>query len=179
MINQNRNIALTFAMTKGAYLGGIIIIISLFYLYSSKFFSGGLQLFINVCTIWFITNGVRQFRDEQMLGVISFGRAVKAGFAICFWASIIYGFFVFVTFKFIKPELIQQFIDIKMKAIDEISKNMPAFSMMQNQTKEMKVLYQDPFIISIDYMMLITFNGLLFSLIAALFLRKKETINNL
>jgi amino acid transporter len=112
--------------------------------------------------------GVRNYRNKQLDGVISFGKAFKAGLLIALIASSMY----VVVWLFYYYLFVPDFIDIY---INYVLKDVPAAELAAKteEMKQFKDMYQNPF-----FVILITYSevlpvGLVVTLVSALILKKK------
>lgn len=118
--------------------------------------------------------GIRNYRNKQLNGVISFGKAFPTGALIALVGSTMYvGVWLFYYYLFV-PDFLDHYIPHVLK---EAAQN--GASALATKTKEMenfKEMYKNPF-----FVILITYSevlpvGLIVALISALILKKKDGI---
>lgn len=113
--------------------------------------------------------GVKNYRDKQLEGLISFGQAFKMGILIATIASIMYVVVWLFYYYLFVPDYLEKYILLVLK--ETPAADLPA------KTKEMenfKEMYKNPF-----FVVLITFSevfpvGLVVSLISAFFLKRNN-----
>jgi len=83
---------LTYGLIAGAIIGGMLIITVPMYNSGTLNFDNGELLGYSTMTIAFalIFFGVKSYRDRELNGSISFGKAVKVGLLITLVAAIVY-----------------------------------------------------------------------------------------
>lgn len=112
--------------------------------------------------------GVRNYRNKQLDGSISFGKAFKVGALISLVASTLYVVVGLSYYYLFAPEFIDKYIQYVLKNTSEA--NLPA------RTKEMaeyKEMYKNPaFAIIVTYAEVLPV-GLVVALVSALILKKK------
>ena len=86
----------------GCLIGGTFIFASLLFILAGKGIVVNAQFhnIIMMLTIFGIFIGVRKYRDEQLAGVISYGKALKTGIFILCIASLCYAVYVFFLYTF-------------------------------------------------------------------------------
>ena len=86
----------------GCLIGGTFIFASLLFILAGKGIVVNAQFhnIIMMLTIVGIFIGVRNYRDEQLAGVISYGKALKTGIFILCIASLCYAVYVFFLYTF-------------------------------------------------------------------------------
>ena len=87
----------------GCLIGATFIFASLLFILAGKGIVVNAQFhnIIMMLTIFGIFMGVRKYRDEQLAGVISYGKALKTGIYILCVASLCYAVYVFFLYSFI------------------------------------------------------------------------------
>lgn len=161
---------------------GTILCVNMIYMvnmcYNNPDFKGndvvGYAVMVVIFSMTFF--GIRNYRNNQLNGEISFGKAFKTGALIALAGSTMY----VVVWLFYYYLFVPDFLD---KYIPHVLKYVPA-SDLAAKTKEMenfKEMYKNPFLV-----VLITYSevlpvGLVVALISSLFLKKKTnriTANN-
>lgn len=117
--------------------------------------------------------GIRNYRNKQLDGYISFGKAFKTGFLIALLASTMYVVtWLFYYYLFV-PDFLDYYIDYVMKLTPE--------SDLSEKAKEMqnfKEMYENPlFVVLVTYAEVLPV-GLVITLISSFALKKKKKSNN-
>ena len=168
--------ALIFGLVIGAILSvNMILMVNL--MYSNPDMKGndlvGYATMVVLFSLIFV--GVRNYRNKQLGGFISFGKAFKIGFWIALIGSSIY----VVVWLFYYYLFVPDFIDIY---ISHVLNNCTASGLAEKTAEmaEFKEMYKSPlFVVMITYMEVLPV-GLTVALVSALILGKKSTnINTL
>ncbi len=170
-------------MKKIVFVYGTIagIIVSLFlvfsvgYCYSTSNFEGnmwaGYASMLLAFSLIFV--GVKNFRDKQNEGLISFGKAFQIGILIAIIASSMYVIAWLIDYYFFIPDFMDKFCS---QALETAKANGASQTELTAQTAEMdtyKEMYKNPLgVIFLTYMEILPV-GLVVSLISALILKKK------
>ena len=99
------------AMNYGSIIGIALVIISLlFYMMNEttseiQNYLGYLALAVGVYI------GVKHHRDNELGGLMSYGKALSSGTLISFFASIIMAFYLYVFILFIDPSLVDVILE--------------------------------------------------------------------
>ena len=122
----------------------------------------------------FIFVGVKNYRDKQNAGLITFGRAFLMGCFISLVASTIYVLTWAVEFHFFLPDFAQSYERCQVKIIQKSS--MPSQEMeaaIKNVTEQMALYVKNPFYFTMYTYLEIFPVGVIVALISALILRRK------
>src|SRR5690606_635165 len=116
--------------------------------------------------------GIRNYRNKQLDGFITFGKAFKTGFFIALIASTMYVVtWLFYYYLFV-PDFLDYYIDYVLKLTPEAE--------LADKTQEMenfKEMYKNPlFVVLVTYAEVLPV-GLVVALISSLILKKKNTGN--
>jgi hypothetical protein len=117
---------------------------------------------------------VKNFRDKQNAGVISFGKALLMGLLIALIASTMY----VITWAFVHHYFMPDFMEKYAAAMIENAKTTATPAELQRTVDQMnsyKELYKNPFFFAMFSYMEIVPVGLLVSLITALILKRKKS----
>lgn len=117
---------------------------------------------------------VKNFRDKQNAGVISFGKALLMGLLISFIASTMY----VITWAFVHHNFMPDFMEKYAAAIIEKAKATATPTELQKTITQMnsyKEMYKNPFYFAIFSYMEILPVGIIVSLITAFILKRKTT----
>lgn len=117
--------------------------------------------------------GVKNFRDKENAGIITFGKAFQIGFLIALIASTMYVVTWLVDYYFFIPDFMEKFCT---QAIETAKANGASNAEIKAQTAEMenyKEMYKNPLgVIFLTYMEILPV-GLVVSLISALILKRQ------
>jgi amino acid transporter len=169
-----KKIIITHGLISGL-LVSIFMLCSIAFCYSSNNFNGNMLVGYASMILSFslVFVGVKNFRDKQNEGVISFGKAFKIGFLIALIASSMYVIAWLVDYYFFIPDFMDKFCS---QAIETARANGASTAEINAQTAEMdtyREMYKNPFgVIFLTYMEILPV-GLVVSLISALILKRK------
>lgn len=165
---------LIYGLIIGAIMSGnIIFMIYLFY-NNSDFESHDILGYAAMIVVFsFIFFGVRNYRNKQNNGVITFGKAFKMGALITLIAATMYVGVWLICYYLFVPDFIDVYIQHVLK---EASRNGATAAEIAAKTIEMgefRELYKSPvFVIVATYLEVLPV-GLLIALISALILKRK------
>lgn len=114
--------------------------------------------------------GTIKFRDDDLGGFISYGRALGLGTLISLFASLISGVFVYIFYSFIAPDAFEQ---IRILAEQRMIEANPDIT---DQQLDMAMRMTTPLMGFISTLFSITFIGFVFSLATSAFLKKKDPL---
>lgn len=158
------------ALNAGAMLGIVLMIVSLIQsllgMYDSKIF----QFLSYAVLIAGLLIFIRNFRDKELGGHISYGQIVGFGTLTALFAGIIGGFMVYLYLKFVDDSMIS-FIYEKAEQ-DMYNKNM-SDEQVATSMEYMKA-FTSAGAIAIFFVLGNAFFGLVVSLIAGIFMKKEE-----
>lgn len=121
----------------------------------------------------FVFIGIKNFRDKQNEGHISFGKAFKIGILIALIASLIYVGVWLIEYYLIFPDFMTKYSEHMMKTIDKSALTAAEIKAKADEMKMYVEWYKNPIMV-----ILLTFSevfpiGLVVSLISALILKKQ------
>jgi len=122
----------------------------------------------------FVFVGIKNYRDKQNGGLITFGDAFKIGFFIALIASFIYTLVWMIEFHFFMPDFMEKFAT---KAIEDYKTSGLSATEINAKITEMETMrenYKDPFMRIFYTLMEILPIGIFISLIAALVMMKRK-----
>jgi hypothetical protein len=169
-----KKIIITHGLISGL-LVSIFMVCSIAFCYSSNNFNGNMLVGYASMILSFslIFVGVKNFRDKQNDGIISFGKAFQIGFLIALIASSMYVIAWLVDYYFFIPDFMDKFCS---QAIATSKAGGASPAEINAQTAEMdnyREMYKNPFgVIFLTYMEILPV-GLVVSLISALILKRK------
>jgi len=128
----------------------------------------------------FIFIGIKNYRDKQNEGVVTFGKAFLLGILISFVASTLYVLTWAIEFHFFLPDFMQKFEVAQVKEIQQSKMPMKEMEAALLEVATNTKRYEE----SPIYFAIITYSeifplGVLISLISAFILRRKTKKNNL
>lgn len=171
MENTNQSSFLKSTMNYGAMLGLALVIYSVILWMFGLTFSKPLGYLSYLLIIAGLYLGIRAFRDQESGGFISYGRALGVGTMIGLFAGVITGFFTFIMFKFMDPELVDKAI---LMAEEALYKRGMTEDQIEMAIKAQK-MFMKPVIFAISSILGSVFMSFIFSLIISIFLKKEES----
>ncbi|MDP1726248.1 MAG: DUF4199 domain-containing protein [Bacteroidota bacterium] len=125
----------------------------------------------------FIFVGIKNYRDKQNGGSITFGKAFILGFMISLIASTLYVITWGVEFHFFLPDFIDKYSAIQVKQLKESGKSGAALDEALKSIESANYNYKhNPFYFAMYTYMEILPVGIIITLISALILRKKAPV---
>ena len=122
----------------------------------------------------FVFVGIKNYRDKQNGGVITFGNAFKIGFFIALIASCIYTLVWMIEFHFFMPDFMEKYAT---KAIEDYKSSGLSGTELNAKITEMETMkesYKNPFMRIFYTLMEILPIGIFISLIAALVMMRRN-----
>ena len=116
--------------------------------------------------------GVKNYRDKQLNGSISFGKAFQMGLLITFVASTIYVITWAILYKFVMPDFMDIYSAEMVRQAGEESA--AAAQAKADEMAKYKEMYKNPILFILFTYVEILPVGLLISLITALILKRKR-----
>jgi hypothetical protein len=117
---------------------------------------------------------IKNYRDKQNGGYISFGRALKAGLLIALVTSTVYVVIWLIYSTFFSPDFMQQYSAAMLKQMAAEGKGAAEIQAKAAEMKQFAEMYKNPFInAAITYTEILPL-GIIISLIVALILKKKR-----
>jgi hypothetical protein len=172
------------AMKKNAFvfglLSGLVITIMMVYTtivcYNNADFEGNMWLGYAgmLIAFSFIFVGVKNLRDKQYNGIISFGKAFKMGLLITLIASSVYVLVWLIEYYFFIPDFMDKYNAHMLKEVQKEGASQAVIDQKIADMAKFKALYKNPvFVILITYTEVLPV-GIIVSLICALILKRKE-----
>lgn len=166
-----KKIMLTFGLIIGALLCANLFFMT-YVIYSMPELEpqdalGFLFYFLVFALVFF---GIRNYRNKELAGAITFGKAFKVGALISLMGSSIYVVVWLVFYYLFVPDFFEAFSDYFLRhcAQDELESK-------KAQLDFMRIFYQNPFgVVFMTYLEVLPY-GLIVSLVSALALRKNAT----
>ncbi len=95
-----------------SFITGIVLFLSALVLaqdlsYGAQEVLGYTSMVVSVCFVYF---GIKNYRDKENNGTISFGKALTIGMLITLFAALGFGIIDFIYTAFINPDFVEQFM---------------------------------------------------------------------
>ncbi|HNQ62272.1 MAG TPA: DUF4199 domain-containing protein [Bacteroidia bacterium] len=160
------------AMTYGAYYGlaGALVFL-LFYFMGTDIQSRVPQYVGYVIMIIFIIMGIKNYRDEDLGGSISYGKSLGTGILIATFGGVITGAFTILFFTVIAPDMLERIITASQEKMLEQGMDENSMQMAMEYTRK----FMTPTWMFVFSILGSAFMGLLFSLIISVFMKKDQT----
>jgi len=166
---KNNSLSKT-AMFYGAIIG-VSLVIYTFIVYLAGLTTskaiGFIQYIIIIGGIYYAT---KKYRDENLKGYISYGKALGFGTFTIFFASLIVGFFTYILYAFIDPSLIDKILAISEEAMTKQGLTDEQIDMALEMTKK----FTSPLFLTFSTIFGLSLMGFIFSLITSIFIKKKD-----
>lgn len=158
------------AMNYGAIIGIALIIISLLF-YMMNDTASEIQGYLSYLVLGVgIYIGVKNHRDNELSGLMSYGKALGSGTLISFFASIIAAFYIYLFVKYFDESMIQIMLDMEENKL--IDANMPDKE-IKTSMNILKMVFT-PIGLAIASVATYTLIGFIISLVTSAFLKKQD-----
>ncbi|MBS1513558.1 MAG: DUF4199 domain-containing protein [Bacteroidetes bacterium] len=127
-----------------------------------------------ILCLLFVFFGIRSYRDTELGGMISFGRAFSAGLMITFVASLIFGIFTIILYKFISPNLGNEMIEFYKRSIMESGKPQEFINEQLTQMEAQRELFNNSLFQFFTMFSTVFIIGTIIAIISALILKKNN-----
>lgn len=170
-----KNSLLRHTFLFGALVGGVLISAALV-VYAkglSVNFEPNLRsinLFLIVTGIFF---GVKKYRDDELGGVISYGKAFATGVLIIGFASMFYSIFIYILTSYFDSSIIEEAITFLEKGLHEMGYQQKDIDLLMGIYKNIT-----PGLFAFGQWFSKALSGLLFSFILAFFFRQNRNLLN-
>ncbi|HPX06012.1 MAG TPA: DUF4199 domain-containing protein [Tenuifilaceae bacterium] len=159
------------AMTSGLILGLALIVFSVVLyilgIYKPPTWVGILNYVLIIGGIFY---GQKKFRDDELGGYISYGKALGTGVLVALFASIIYGVYFYLLTAVIDPGYIDQIYAATEEALLEKGNSEDQVEQMLDVAKQ----YMTPIMLLVSSVIGFVFWGTIFALITSIFVKKNE-----
>jgi hypothetical protein len=172
-MNENKNDILKHTATYGAIVGFALIIYSVLLYILGLSLSRALGYLSFLIIIGGLYVGIKNFRDNEPSGTISYGRALGTGVLICVFLGIIGSLFTYIQFRFIDTGLVEQIIEMAEEKLYD--KGIPE-DMIEIQMSAMSKMFT-PGLMAVFGFISYLFWGTVFSLILAAILKKEPHLS--
>ena len=129
-----------------------------------------INLFLIVTGIFF---GVKKYRDDELDGVISYGKAFATGVLIIGFASMFYSIFIFILTSYFDSYIIEEAIIYLEKGLNEMGYQQKDIDLLMGIYKNIT-----PGLFAFGQWFSKALSGLLFSFILAFFFRQNGNLVN-
>lgn len=126
-----------------------------------------------IMAFMFIFVAVKKYRENQGNGAITFGKAFKIGFYISLIASTMYVVSWMIDYHFFLPDFMDHFATATIENMKADGASASELAATAKQMEEYKEIYKNPILVFLFTYVEILPTGLLASLLAAAFLKKK------
>jgi hypothetical protein len=127
----------------------------------------------------FVFLGVKNYRDKQNQGMITFGKALKIGALISLIASTIYVGIWLIEYYFLYPDFMEKYTDTMIKKMDVANMTAAEIKAKKDEMLMYKEMYKNPiWVIVFTYAEILIPIGLLVPFISAAILKRKATATN-
>ena len=175
-----QKIILTFGIIAGVIVSALMLISIQFtgetIDFNSAEFLGYLSMIVALSTIFI---GIKNYRDNEMNGTISFAKAFQVGLLITLVASFIYVSSWMIYINTSDTDFTESYSEYLKEELEKSAESQEVIDARLAEIENFSELYKNPFI-QIGYTFLEIFPvGLLVSLIAAILLKRKVSANPL
>jgi hypothetical protein len=168
-MNKNNAAKTQYIFSSGAKLGiGIALFLLILYL-ADKMFGSGWSALSWIIFGAIIYQTMRGYRDKFQGGFLSYGQGLLFGIRISTLAGIIIGFFYFIMFSFVDPDLRDMMFAEAQEAYLAMGMSESAVENLQSSIE----MTTNPWVLLISNAIGGLVNGLIVSLIVALFVKRK------
>jgi hypothetical protein len=170
-----RRIVLVFGSIAGVLIGAWTVA-SIAYCYSVNKYEGSMLVGYAAMLLAFslVYVGIKNFRDTQNGGVISFGKALRVGLAISLVASTIYVITWMIDYYVFVPDFMDKFSAHLLQEAKNSGASAAEISSKAAEIDSMKELYKNPLMVVLFTYLEILPVGLIVSLLSALILKRKN-----
>ena len=128
---------------------------------------------VMILSLLFIFFGIRSYRDNELGGAISFGRAFMTGLFITFIASLIFAIFNVILYKYIAPNLINEMIDFHKQTLMESPMPKAEMDARLAEFDANRAFYNNVYLQGFIMFSTVFFMGAVITLISSLILKRK------
>lgn len=170
-----KQIVLKYGLIGGLIVGAVMLTGTLYCISTGKFEGSmviGYASMLLAFSLVFVA--VKQVRDKQLAGVISFGKAFKTALLVTLVTSTVYVVVWLICYYIFIPDFMDQYTGHMMAKAKADGLTQEALAEKSAQMEQYKAMYKNPlFVILFTYVEILPV-GLLVSLIAAFILKKKN-----
>jgi hypothetical protein len=172
IMETNKNSLFKSTLTLGATLGIALIIYSILLYILNLSLNKSLGYISYVIIIGGLYFAIKQYRDKEQNGFITYGKALGVGALVLLFASIIASIYTYIFFAYIDPNIINKILEMSQTKLLE-----KGMSDDQIQTAlQMSAKFMKPGLMAIFGFIGQMFFGFILTLIVAAFLKKEQNL---
>lgn len=173
-MNKNTEQFLKQNVLFGLIIGATFIVASLLFILAGKSIVMNPQLnnIMMMLTIFGVFIGIKKYRDEQLSGIISYGKALSTGIFILSMAALLYSIYMFILYTF-SPDLMAEFKKIMLTSLKVVYQDTPFYKIIE----ESFTTYLYPISIAFGELFNKILIGAAFTLFIAGLVRRSTPIN--
>jgi hypothetical protein len=161
------------AMTYGLIMGLALVVLHVIQYMMDVFKPPFWVSLINYAVIiGVIVYGTIRYRDRELEGFITYGKALGFGVLISLFASIIYGLYFFLLTNVFDPEYMSKMHAVIEEMYIEMGMSDDQIEMAMSMVKK----FQSPIIMVLSSILNFVLMGTIFSLITSIFLKKEKPL---
>lgn len=175
-----KKIVITYGLIAGAIVAAFMAF-GTYYLSKNPDYEGSMILGYTgmLVAFSFVFLGVKNYRDKQNQGIISFGKALKIGALISLIASTIYVGVWLIEYYCLYPDFMEKYTDTMIKKLDTTTLTAAEIKAKTDEMLMYREMYKNPiWVILLTYAEVLLPIGLLVPFISAAILKKKASISN-
>lgn len=163
-----------YGLISGAISDALLLIVAI--INKDKFHNEYSMLIGYSCMIaamTFVYFGVKNYRDEQNEGTISFKQALLIGLGIMLISCVLYALMWLVIYYTMFPNFMEDMAKISLEKMQKAGASQAEIAKSTESMNQMKEWYKNPILVFLITLLEPTPVGLVFSLVSALILKKK------
>ena len=175
-----KKVVLTYGLIAGAIVAAFMVY-GTYAMNSNPDFEGSMLLGYTgmLVAFSFVFIGVKNYRDKQNHGAITFGKALKIGALISLIASTVYVGVWLIEYYFFFPDFMEKYTDLMLKKMDTATMTASEIKAKTDEMMQYKEMYKNPiWVIVMTYAEVLVPIGLLVPIISALLLKRKQAVTN-
>lgn len=173
---MKRNVLIFGSIIGAILVGQIIYMVNLVYS-NPGFESNNILGWIAMVAVFSLAFfGVRNYRNKELDGFISLGKAFKTGALIVFLASTIYVVFWLFYYYLFVPDFLDKYIEHVMLAAKQGGASGAEIAAKADQMEQFEQMYQGPFMVTLITYMEVLPVGLIVAFVSSLILKKKPKV---
>lgn len=130
-----------------------------------------------ILSMLFVFFGIRSYRDAELGGTISFGKAFLTGFFISLVASFVFGLFTIVLYKFIYPNFANEMMDFCKRSVIESGQSKEVIDAHLAELETNRELFTNIPFNALIMFLTVLFIGTVIALISSFILKRKISKN--
>ena len=166
--NIKKNSLFSASLTYGVLTAIALIMISLMvYLFDLTGISW-ISYLTYIVLLAGIIIGTIKYRNDDLGGFISFGKALGFGTLVSVFAAFISGLFMYIFYQYLAPDAMEQIRQATEEAVINANPN------VTDQELDMILRFTSPLVMFISGLFFTTLIGVIFSLVTAAFIKKTD-----